>query len=116
MGPEEEWRQALGEGRFLLQRANMSGACFFPPRTAEPGTGDKAWQWIEASGEGTVYSATLVHPRPPEAPYNVVLVDLAEGPRIMSRVEGLEAVPIGLAVRARIDRGGAEPILLFDPA
>ena len=116
MGPEKEWRQALGEGRFLLQRARSSGRHFFPPRIAEPGTGDRDWEWIEASGAGVVYSATLVHPRPPETPYNVVLVDLAEGPRIMGRVEGMEAVPIGLAVRARIDRTSDEPLILFDPA
>lgn len=116
MGPEEEWRRALGEGRFLIQRARASGRHFFPPRTAEPGTGDRGWDWVEPSGEGTVYSATLIHPRAPEAPYNVVLVDLAEGPRIMGRVEGMEAVPIGLKVRARIDRGGADPLLVFDPA
>jgi uncharacterized OB-fold protein len=116
MGPEAQWRQALGEGRFMLQRARGSGACFFPPRTAEPGTGDTDWEWIEASGEGAVYSVTIVHPRPPEAPYNVVLVDLAEGPRMMGRVTGDDAVGIGMAVRARIDTSAGEPIVLFDPA
>lgn len=116
MGPEQEWREALGEGRFLLQRARTSGRHFFPPRMAEPGSGSRDWEWVEASGEGTVYSATLVHPRPPEGAYNVVLVDLVEGPRVMGRVTGLEAVPIGLAVRARIDVSGDEPLILFDPA
>lgn len=116
MGPEQEWREALGEGRFLLQRGRTSGRHFFPPRVAEPGSGTRDWDWVEASGDGTVYSATLVHPRPPEAPYNVVLVDLVEGPRVMGRVTGLEAVPIGIAVRARIDVSGDEPLILFDPA
>lgn len=116
MGPEAQWRQALREGRFLIQRARASGACFFPPRGSEPGTGDTDWEWIEASGEGTVYSVTVVHPRPPQAPYNVVLVDLAEGPRMMSRVEGDAPVGIGMKVRARVDPSGDEPIILFDPA
>lgn len=116
MGPEEQWRRALGEGRLMLQRSRVSGACFFPPRTAEPGTGDSDWEWVEASGDGTVYSVTTVRPPPPQAPYNVVLVDLAEGVRVMSRVEGLDEVPIGLAVKSRIDRGGDAPILLFDRA
>lgn len=116
MGPEAEWRAALGEGRFLLQRARASGACFFPPRMAEPGTGDTDWEWIEASGDGSVYAVTIVHPRPPAAPYNVVLVDLAEGVRMMSRVEGNAPVAIGMNVRARVDRSGGEPLILFDPA
>jgi uncharacterized protein len=116
MGPEAQWRQALQEGRFMLQRARASGACFFPPRGAEPGTGDTDWEWVEASGEGAIYSVTVIHPRPPQAPYNVVLVDLAEGPRMMSRVAGDAPVRIGMSVRARIDSSGREPVILFDPA
>lgn len=100
----------------MIQRARASGACFFPPRTAEPGTGDIDWEWIEASGAGVVYAATVVHPRPPREPYNVVLVDLAEGPRMMSRVEGGVPVSIGMKVQARIDRDGTEPVIIFDPA
>ena len=116
MGPEAQWRQALQQGRFMIQRSRASGACFFPPRGAEPGTGDTDWEWVEASGAGVVYSATVVHPRPPQAPYNVVLVDLVEGPRMMSRVEGGGPVHIGMRVHARIDMSGSEPVVLFDPA
>ena len=116
MGPEAQWRHALEQGRLLIQRARASGACFFPPRGAEPGTGDTGWDWVEASGEGTVYSVTIVHPRPPEVPYNVALVDLVEGPRIMSRVECGGPVNIGMKVRARIDMSSGQPLVLFDPA
>ena len=88
-GPEAQWRAALADGRFLLQRAVSSGTVFFPPRLAEPGTGDDDIEWIEASGMGLVYSLTLVSPKPPAEPYNVVLVDLDEGARLMSRVDGV---------------------------
>jgi uncharacterized OB-fold protein len=115
MGPEQEWRAALGDGELRLQRARRSGRCFFPPRVAEPGTGDREWDWIVASGEGTVYSVTIVHPRAPAEPYNIVLVDLAEGVRMMGRVVGTDTVKIGMKVRARIDREGPEPLLLFEP-
>lgn len=113
--PETHWRAALTEGRLLLQRARDSGATFFPPRLVEPGTGDATLDWVEASGLGTVYSVTLISPKLPAEPYNVVLVDLDEGPRLMSRVTGPGEVTIGLRVRARIEQGD-EPILLFDPA
>lgn len=116
MGPEAQWRQALQQGRFVIQRARASGAFFFPPRGAEPGTGDTDWEWVQASGEGVVYSVTVIHPRPPQAPYNVVLVDLAEGPRLMSRVESTASVRIGMKVRMRIELDGREPIILCDPA
>lgn len=117
-GPEATWRAALAEGRFLLQRAGASGALFFPPRLMEPRTGDADVEWVEASGLGTVYSFTVVSQRPPAEPYAVVLIDLDEGPRLMSRVEGVPAVEvtIGLRVRARVGRDGDAPVLVFDPA
>jgi hypothetical protein len=42
--------------------------------------------------------------------YNVCLVDLAEGPRMLSRVAGVapEEVRIGMAVKARIADGLVE--------
>jgi len=115
-GPEAHWRQALAEGRFLLQRSPADGQHFYPPRVIAPTPGGDALEWVEASGRGTVHSVTVISPKPPAEPYNVVLVDLAEGPRMMSRVEGLPAtdVAIGMAVQARIDRQeDGEPILLF---
>ncbi len=116
-GPEAQWRAALAEGRFLLQRARASGRVFFPPRLAEPGTGDGDLEWIEASGLGTIYSVTVISQRPPTPPYAVVLVDLDEGARMMSRVEAMEpdAIRIGMRVRARIAQQDGAPLLVFDP-
>jgi uncharacterized OB-fold protein len=117
-GPEAQWRSALAEGRLLLQRSASDGAYVFPPRTMAPGSGSDDLEWIAASGQATVYSVTVISPKPPLEPYNVVLVDLDEGPRVMSRVEGLAAaeVKIGMRVQARIGEHDGEPILLFDPA
>ncbi len=115
-GPEAHWRQGLAEGRFLLQRSPADGRHFYPPRVFAPSPGGDALEWVEASGKGTVYAVTTISPKPPAEPYNVVLVDLAEGPRMMSRVEGVPAadVTIGMAVQARIDtQESGEPILLF---
>lgn len=110
-GPEALWREALAEGRLLLQRDRSSGEHIFPPRVGE-------FDWVEASGAGVVYSVTTIPQRAPAEPYNVVLVDLDEGARLMSRVEGLapDAVTIGMRVKARIAQGEDGPILLFDPA
>jgi uncharacterized OB-fold protein len=63
---------------------------------------------------GVVYATTVVH-RPDEEPYNVCLVDLDEGVRVMGRVEGLAPaeVTIGLRVKAR---SGNDGITVYDPA
>lgn len=112
--PATHWREALADGRLLLQRTG-DGTAIFPPRLAAPGSGADDLEWIEASGHGTVYTLSWVQRRPPAEPYNVVLVDLDEGARLMSRVEGVtpETLRIGQRVTAFIDGSGEEPLLLF---
>src|SRR3546814_7811718 len=85
--PDQEYEGFLAEGRFMIQRARCSGAHVFYPRMAEPGTGTQDLEWVEASGVGTVYSTTVVRNKPPTPDYNVALIDLAEGVRMMSRVD-----------------------------
>lgn len=116
--PEAEWREHLAEGRFMLQRSRSTGGFVFYPRVMEPGTGAEDLEWIEASGAGTVHAVTVVRKKDPADNYNIVLVDLAEGPRLMSRVDGLriEDVTIGLKVQASIVRGTEEVLLVFVPA
>jgi uncharacterized protein len=61
---------------------------------------------------GVVYATTVVHRRG-EEPYNVCLVDLDDGVRVMGRVEGLapQDVTIGLRVQAR---AGEDGIVVYD--
>ena len=115
--PEQEYMAHLAEGRFMLQRSASTGGYVFYPRVAEPGTGATDLEWVEASGRGVVYACTVVRQRPPAADYNVVLVDLAEGPRLLSRVDGLrpDEVKIGLRVRARVLQEADGPVLVFVP-
>ncbi len=114
--PQKAYFAYLAEGRFMLQRSRASGKHFFYPRVAEPVTGDRDLEWVPASGHGTVYATTVVRTKPPQQPYNVVLVDLDEGPRVMSRIEGMaaESVQIGMRVKARIGEQDGQAILLFD--
>ncbi len=115
--PEKQFHAFLADGRFMIQRSRSSGRHVFYPRLAEPGTGATDLDWVEASGNGTIYSVTVIRPRPPALAYNVVLVDLAEGPRIMSRVDGIEpdAVRIGMAVKAGIIQEDDKPLIVFRP-
>ena len=72
---------------------------------------------MEASGNGTVHAVTTVRRKPDAGgDYNVSLVDLDEGVRMMSRVEGGGTVGIGDRVRARVHVDGGRGIVLFDPA
>ena len=101
----------------MLLRGRKSGRFMFYPRAVEPGTGDTDLEWVEASGRGTVYSVTIVRKKTPADSYNVALIDLAEGPRMMSRVDGvpLEQVRIGMTVQARVVTDEEQPFVVFEP-
>ena len=117
-GPEAIFRAHLAEGRFMIQRSTSTGIHVFYPRVMMPCSGEADLEWVEASGEGTVYATTVTRRRPEKGgDYNVALIDLAEGPRMMARVTGIdpEAVTIGLKVRAKIDELNGAPAVLFEP-
>ena len=115
-GPEKTYFDFLDSGRFMIQRSAATGRHVFYPRIAEPRTGSQDLQWVEPSGLGTVYSSVTVRRRPPQSDFNVAIIQLDEGPRLMSRVEGLASddVRIGLRVRARIVKGEQGAVLVFD--
>jgi uncharacterized OB-fold protein len=116
LGPEARYAAFLAEGRFMIQRSRVSGAHVFYPRIAGPGTGDEL-EWVEPSGMGTVYSTITIYPKPPAQPHNVALIDLDEGPRMLSRVEGVasEKVVIGMRVKAHVGSEEGAPLVLFRP-
>ena len=99
----------------MILRSRSTGGHVFYPRVIEPGTGATDLEWVPASGKGTVYSVTVVRKRTVEESYNVVLVDLEEGPRMMSRVDGVpfEEITIGMAVQARIAQENEQPLVVF---
>lgn len=116
--PEKDFLRHLTEGRFMLQRSRATGRYIFYPRVAEPLTGSTDLEWVAACGRGIVYATTVVRQRPPAADYNVALIDLEEGVRMMSRVEEIEPekVAIGMRVSARVRRDGDAAIVVFTPA
>jgi len=117
-GPLSAWRAHLDAGRFMLQRCTGCARHVFYPRVLCPHCAGAALEWVEAGGGGTVYSVTVVSRRPEQGGnYNVALIDLDEGVRLMSRVDGIppERVAIGLRVRHAIDRSEAAPLLVFKP-
>jgi uncharacterized protein len=117
-GPEHIYKDKLASGSFEIQQCGACAKHVFYPRVVCPHCGSDKLGWVAASGKGTVYSTTVVR-RKPEAggDYNVTLVDLAEGPRMMTRIAGVDhgAVKIGMKVKARIGREAEAPIVEFTP-
>lgn len=113
-GPDALWTDRLKQGVFSIQRCGACGTHRFPPALVCASCGSPDIAFVPASGRGTVYSTTTVRTR--EGDYNVSIIELAEGPRMMSRVERLapDDVRIGLSVVAQITDGD-EPLVVFHP-
>ena len=91
----------------------------FYPRIICPYTGHDNLQWRTSKGMGTVHATTAVFPQKGE-PYNVALIDVDEGFRMMSRVEDIPPrdVRIGMRVKFRVHQaeGDEPPYPVFTPA
>jgi uncharacterized OB-fold protein len=115
-GVDAHYSGRLAAGVFEIPQCTDCGKPHFFPRVLCPFCGSDALAWIKPSGRGTVYSTTVV--RHKEGEHNVCLVDLDEGPRMMSRVTGMEpgAVRIGMRVSVRIEQDGDTALLVFTAA
>ena len=117
VGPEQKFKNYLSQGKFMIQRSKSLNQFFFHPRVAFPGTGERDLEWVEASGNGIVHSTTCNRRLPEKGgDFNLSLITLEEGPRMMARVEGVkpDKVDIGQKVKARISDLNGEPAIIFD--
>ena len=93
-------------GELKLQRCNVCDKCQFYPRNICCHCSATSLEWIKASGEATVASFTVVRRGISEAypaPYIVALVDLAEGPRMMSNIIDAEPEQVSVGATLTVD-------------
>ncbi|WP_418957617.1 Zn-ribbon domain-containing OB-fold protein [Streptomyces tritici] len=115
---------AAGEGRLLIRRCRDCGRAHHYPREFCPSCWSEDVAWEEASGRAELYTWSVVHRNdlPPfgaRVPYVAAVVDLAEGPRMMTEVVDCpqDALRIGMPLRVAFragDEGPATPV--FRPA
>ena len=117
-GPDAIYDANLAAGRFTIQRCEACGTYIFYPRVLCVVCGSAEPPFIEASGKGTVYSSTTLRRKPEQGgDLNLALVDLAEGPRMMARVDGIPSTKVspGLAVAAQIVQEDGRRFVIFVP-
>lgn len=110
---DQRYFEYLSQNVFEIPKCGKCGKFHFFPRVLCPFCGSENLQWAAPTGFATVYSTTTV--RRQEGDYNVSLIELEEGPRLMSRVEGIypDEVRIGLKVRTHILQREDGPMLVF---
>jgi hypothetical protein len=98
--------EAARRHELSVQRCRACGRHFFDPRVVCPHCLADDVEWRRVSGRGTVHTFTVVHRGqrnfPLPAPYVIAIVELDEGPRLMTNLVGIEPDPakirIGLSV------------------
>jgi uncharacterized OB-fold protein len=110
-------------GQLLLQHCQACAACWHPPLPRCPSCLSDDVAWRPAAGEGHVYSYTVIHHATHPAvednlPYLVALVELKEGPRVVTNIRGCPAedVHVGMAVRVVFEPCGPATLPQFTPA
>jgi uncharacterized OB-fold protein len=86
---------ATKEHRLVLPHCRACNHVWFPPYAACPRCFSQDLDWLDAVGRGSLFGWTEIHARPsasyPDSGrYIVALVELAEGPLMLSRLIALE--------------------------
>jgi uncharacterized OB-fold protein len=116
-GIQLQHQAELNAGRFLIQHCSGCDRHIYYPREVCPHCGGDALHLVPPRGTGSVYATTTVRRKADAGgDYNVVLIDLDEGVRLMSRVEGVASadVAIGQRVKARVVVNNEVGLVVFD--
>ena len=112
---EPFWRACV-QGRLTVQRCMACGGHQFYPRPFCLSCEATTLEWVDASGAGTIYSITTVRipvsdDLPP--PYLLALVDLDEGPRLLTNIVAPSAQIGDRVAIAWRQRAGLPPLPVF---
>ncbi|MEX0427825.1 Zn-ribbon domain-containing OB-fold protein [Nocardioides sp. DS6] len=109
-------------GVLRLQRCLACTRPYFYPRPACPHCGSGAVEWFTASGRARLASYVISERAAPgfTAPYVIAIVELAEGPRMMTNIVDVEPtperLPLDLPLQVRFEDRGEVCVPVFAPA
>ena len=109
--PDDETRpfwDAARDGQLLIKRCADCGAAHFYPRPFCPRCWSTRVSWEPASGRAELYTWSVIHHNdlPPfrdRLPYVAAVVDLAEGPRVMTTVVDCDPDELAIGMDLRVD-------------
>lgn len=104
---------AARNGELAIRRCKACGQFHFMPRYLCPHCWSTDLEWVKASGKGTVHSYSVIRRAPmqayaPRVPYVVALIDLEEGPRMLTNIVGDDALDarVGTSVQVCFEQRG----------
>jgi uncharacterized protein len=124
ISPETEtfWA-ATATGRLLLQSCGSCGRFVWYPRYVCPACHSTDLRWREASGRGTVHSATVttrgILEYKDAGSYVLALVELDEGPKMLTNIVDCDPAEVFIGQRVEVvfhDTGAGNALPRFRPA
>lgn len=113
---------AAARGTLQVQRCDECRRHYFYPRTTCPHCGSADVSWIECTGRASLYSYVISHRPAPgfTPPFVIAVVELEEGPRMMTNLVGIDPDPEQLMLDMRLsvefEPRGDHHIPVFRPA
>lgn len=97
--------EGAAQGKLMLQKCCTCGLLRHPPSVLCPECWNQPAEWVSASGYGVIYSYTIVthavhRSVEGKVPYNVVLVELDEGARMVSSI--VDAPPEEILIGGKV--------------
>ena len=92
-------------GELRLQRCDSCAHTYFPPRPFCPKCAHRKVSWFRSSGRGSLYSYVIHHRAVAgfTPPYSIAVVELDEGPRLMTNIVGCAQTPAALQLDMRVE-------------
>jgi uncharacterized protein len=108
-------------GDLRLQRCRVCSTTYFPPQPFCPRCSSGEVDVVRASGRGTLHSYVITHLAAPgfEPPYVIAVVELEEGPRLLTNLVEVEpdpqVIPLDLPVEVVFEPVGDVVLPNFRP-
>ena len=103
----EPFFAAARRHQLVVQRCTGCGTYRFPAREICSECLSNKSEWVPVSGKGEVFSFNVMHQvyHPgfaEEVPYAVVVIKLAEGPKMISNLVGVKPQEVKIGTRVRV--------------
>jgi uncharacterized OB-fold protein len=123
-GRTDPFFDGTAAGELMIKRCEACDRWYAPDAAGCPECGEEELSWARASGDAVLVTWTATHGRPAEdgtapPPVHLALVELAEGPWMYARLDGVTGGDLreGLPLRAEFEHPDeGEAYVLFRPA
>lgn len=118
----QHYWDAAASGTLRVQRCRLCTEHYFYPRAYCPNCGGADVAWIDCSGRASLYSYVISHRPAPgfDPPYVIGVVQLAEGPRMVSNIVSITPDPaqleLDMPLRVAFEQRGEVMVPVFEPA